>query len=1533
MPGVCSILLLAGCLARASENVTIAWDYPLTNTNNLNGFRVFYGFTSGFYVVTNDVGKLTTTLISNLIPAETYYFAVKGYYTNGVETEPSAELTYRVPVTSTNDLPALKAVRIESNENQPALLPWSQIQTNVPGGSYLIATPPAHGRITGAIPQILYSPDADYNGQDYFTLIVFDGSPTVTKVEVEVVLAPVNSPPRGYDRAVSTVAGLGLNVQLEGSDPEGSVLEYILVTPPRHGTLVGASAERRYLPAPGFVGEDSFSYQVSDGALASASATVRINVVNLETVPLLGEIAQSANEDVPAVFLLASTSGQYWIGWDAEILDLPLHGTVSLAPPVVTYVPDTNYTGTDTATFLIRQSNPELGRAAVRFTVLPVNDAPTANGFSVQTREDTPVPISLQAQDVDGDLLTYEVLSGPSHGTLSGSGVLMTYRPATNYYGSDYFTFRANDGAAVSSEVTVIIGVTPENDAPVGLPQTVATAEDTPLPITLLAHDEEGDAVTYQVVAGPAHGVLSGQGQQLSYLPATNYHGPDQFTFRASDGLGTSPAVTVTINVVSDSPVAFARAMTTREDTALPITLSGQGGSGNPLTLQLVTVPTHGVLSGTVPNVIYLPTTNYNGPDQFSYRVSDGLAVSPEVTVTIEVTRLNDAPVAVGQSVATPEDTALLIRLAGVDVDGSSVTYAVLTGPGNGVLSSVNTNTGAVTYTPNPDFNGSDAFTFAVFDGQLYATGLVSITVTPVNDSPVAMAQPVVTPEDTPLVITLAGLDADGDPLTYEVVAGPVGSVEKGPGSQVIYVPAPNFYGIDQLKFRARDGQAVSSEVTLKINVTPVNDAPVALIEAVSTPEDTALPITLWSYDVEHDRLTYALLVGPTNGTLGILNAINGSVTYTPPPNYSGPDSLTFTVFDGQFYTTGHVSITVTAQNDPPVAFAQTVTTPEDTRLPVTLLATDLDGDFLSYQIVVRPSHGVVFGTGLQKTYVPATNYSGPDQFTFRAYDGHAVSPEAQVTINVTPVNDAPVALAQAVTLQEDTTRQITLAGQDADGDSLTYELVAGPAHGQLTGVPPQVNYRPATNYSGLDELTFRVSDGVAWSQTATVTISVSSVNDAPVAVGQAVVTIEDTALPITLLGQDGDGDTLIYQVVAGPAHGALSGTGPQVIYVPATNYNGPDQFIFRVTDGVEASSEAIVTITVTPVNDAPIFLNQQVATPEETALAITLRGVDPEGDTVTYSILSGPAHGALGALNPITGAVVYTPVRDYNGPDSFTFSAFEGRLSATGLVTIIVTPVNDSPTALAQTIATPEDTALPITLAGQDVDGDTLSYEVLAGPANGTLSGIGSHRIYVPATNFYGTDQLKFRVSDGEATSPETTVTINVTPVNDPPVAVAQTVTTVEDTSLSITLAGYDVENNPLTFALLAAPAHGALDTFSTNTGALTYTPAPNYHGPDAFTFAVFDGQLYATGLVSVTVMSLNDAPVAFPQWLATPEETALPITLAAEARHRERGGSAGNLRSRYELLRVGLFYVPSLRRLGPLLGGNGDDQRDASQ
>ncbi|HKS35849.1 MAG TPA: Ig-like domain-containing protein, partial [Verrucomicrobiae bacterium] len=475
------------------------------------------------------------------------------------------------------------------------------------------------------------------------------------------------------------------------------------------------------------------------------------------------------------------------------------------------------------------------------------------------------------------------------------------------------------------------------------------------------------------------------------------------------------------------------------------------------------------------------------------------------------------------------------------------------------------------------------------------------------------------------------------------------------------------------------------------------NLAPVADPQSVTTAEDTATTLTLTGSDPEGDALTFTVLTGPAKGAL---TGTPPNLVYTPQPNQNGADSFTFKVNDGALDSApATVSITITPVNDAPVADSQAVTTLEDTAAGVTLTGNDVDADALTFTVLSAPTKGTLSGTAPNLTYTPNLNANGSDSFTFRANDGALDSAAATVSITITPVNDAPAANAQSVTTLEDTATGITLTGSDVENDALTFTVLTAPTKGVLSGAAPNLTYTPNLNENGSDSFTFRANDGALDSAAATVSIIITPVNDGPVANGQAVTTLEDTATAITLTGSDMENAPLTFTVLTSPTKGALSGTAPNLTYTPNPNANGSDSFTFRVNDGALDSAAATVSIAITPVNDTPTAVGQGLATPRNIPVAIQLTGADgdPEtAQTLTFAIVEGPSLGTLSGFDPITGRLLYTPALDSEGLDGFTFTVTDDATaggpaltSAPATVTIAISPGNGLP-VLSPPDATP---------------------------------------------------------------------------------------------------------------------------------------------------------------------------------------------------------------------------------------------------
>jgi VCBS repeat-containing protein len=436
----------------------------------------------------------------------------------------------------------------------------------------------------------------------------------------------------------------------------------------------------------------------------------------------------------------------------------------------------------------------------------------------------------------------------------------------------------------------------------------------------------------------------------------------------------------------------------------------------------------------------------------------------------------------------------------------------------------------------------------------------------------------------------------------------------------------------------------------------PVNHMPIAVGDAATTGEDTQVvtPNVLANdTDPDGDILTVSAFTQAAHGS--VASNGDGTFTYQPNTNYNGSDYFTYTVSDGQGgRAVGTVYITVTPVNDRPVATAQSVTVAEDGSVTITLSGTDVEtaAGSLVAAIGTQPTHGTLtLVSGNQYRYTPAANYNGADSFAFTVTDtgdpaGVGTSPAltsnpATVGITVAPVNNKPTATAQSVSVNEDGSVNITLSGTDVEtaAASLVAAIGTQPTHGTLTLLGGnQYRYIPAAHYNGTDSLTFTVRDdgspagshanpGDLTSDPATVTITVSAVNDKPVAQPQSQYSGIDTPLVITLVATDVETPfaDLTFNVPARTAHGTLTATGHGLYqYVPDAGYKGADSFTFTVTDTGDPAGTAGNALTSDPATVSVSVYRKVHFTGKTKA-----QYVDANGNKVTVS-LSGPGSGDL---------------------------------------------------------------------------------------------------------------------------------------------------------------------------------------------------------------------------------------------------------------------------------------------------------------
>ncbi len=1035
-----------------------------------------------------------------------------------------------------------------------------------------------------------------------------------------------------------------------------------------------------------------------------------------------------------------------------------------------------------------------------------------------------------------------------------------------------------------------------------------------------------------------------------------------------------------------------------------PLSNDTDANPGDTLTVTAVSDPPHGTatITGGGSNVTYAPDANYNGPDSFTYTISDGHGGTDTATVSITVTAVNDPPVnSVPGAQSTNEDTSLtfnaansnLISIADIDIaetaggkfkvtlsvtngtlslsgitglvfttgDGTSDTSMVFTGSSANVNAALN----GLSYAPTVNYNGSASLSLTTEDqgntgagGSKSDSDSVSITVNAVNDTPDAVDDSRTFAEDSGMnaVGPLANdTDVDGDTLNVTAVTDPAhgtATIVSG-GSNVNYTPDSNFNGSDSFTYSISDGHGGTDTATVSIDVTGVNDAPVCEDVSITTDEDMSGETDPDCSDIDGDALTYSVTAA-ADGTSGFAA---GKITYDPNLNFNGTDAFTYTANDGTVDSNeADVDVTINAVNDAPVCEDVSITTDEDMAGETDPDCSDIDGDALTYSVTAAADGISGFAAG-KITYDPNLNFNGTDAFTYTANDGTVDSNEADVDVTINALNDAPVAVDDENSTDEDTDVETDVIANDTDVDNTNGDLTVDAssisatngtavllADGRTIRFTPDADLNDDTVGPAGFTVTYEATDGALNSNQATLTIAVAPVNDAPVAVDDENSTDEDTDVETDVIANDTDVDNTNGDLtVDASSISATNGTavlladGRTIRFTPDADLNddtvGPAGFTvtYEATDGALNSNQATLTIAVAPVNDAPVAVDDTGITNEDSNLSVAAQGVlgndtDVEDDPLTVSEVNGETadvgtgitltSGALLTLNA-DGSYTYDPNGQFESlddgesdTDSFTYKANDGDLdSNVATVTITITGVNDAPVANDDAGITNEDSNLSVAATGvlgndTDVDIETLSvFEVdgvvalvgteitLSSGAKVTLNANGSFT-YQPNGAFEyldtgesTTDSFTYKASDGTAQSNKATVTITITGVNDAPVAVNDTGTTNEDSNLSVAAPGVlsndtDADVEPIIVARVNGVTayvgteimlgSGAKVTLTAN-GSFTYKPNGAFEyldtgesTTDSFTYKASDGTAESNqATVTITITGVNDAPV----------------------------------------------------------------------
>ncbi|MEW6100680.1 MAG: putative Ig domain-containing protein [Candidatus Omnitrophota bacterium] len=747
------------------------------------------------------------------------------------------------------------------------------------------------------------------------------------------------------------------------------------------------------------------------------------------------------------------------------------------------------------------------------------------------------------------------------------------------------------------------------NNAPVANNQSVSTAEDTALNITLSATDSDNDTLTYSVLTQPSYGTLTGTAPNLAYTPQANYFGNDSFTFKANDGEADSNIATISISITTgnDAPVLVAIGnRTVDEGSNLAFTLSATDADGDTLTYSADTLPAGATLDPALGRFSFTPDYTQAGTYNVTFSVRDAQGGSDSESITITVNNINQAPMLsfIGDK-SVNEGEPLSFVVTATDPDGDTITYSASNLPSG---ANFNASTHTFSWTPASAQAGTyPGVHFEVSDGSQSSYENITITVSHINNPPVleALGDKTVA-EGALLTFTVSASDPDADTLTFSAENLPAGASFNN--RTFSWRPGYEQAGSYNVDFIVSDGNGSSDSETITITVTNINRSPIVtnIPSSLNKSEGevlTAAEIEL-ATDPDADTLTYTYS--------GWLNSLPYNISYAD----SGIHTLHIAVSDGALTSEKDIIINVSNVNRPPILDPiGNKSIDEGTTLSFNATASDPDSDSVTITAAGLQSwmnfDGVTFNAN--PGYANSGNYS----VAFSASDG-SLSDTESITISVGEVNRPPtLAPIGNRSVNEGSLLAFTISATDADSDTLVYSADNLPTGAGFNAATRTFSWTPGYSQAGTyPNVTFNVLDGNGGTDSESITITVVNVNRPPdlSAMPGSLAKIEGQTITNTEieLATDPEADTLTY---------TYSGWLAALPYTIAYSDSGEHTLHVIVSDG-NLIAEKDISVSVSNVNRPPeISITGNTSVSENELVNIIISGNDPDSDILDYSV------------------------------------------------------------------------------------------------------------------------------------------------------------------------------------------------------------------------------------------------------------------------------------------------------------------------
>ncbi|QYX66870.1 putative Ig domain-containing protein [Shewanella putrefaciens] len=1193
----------------------------------------------------------------------------------------TAEQSFSITVTNVNDAPTISSTAITA-ATQDAAYSYSFAASDTDVGDTLTlsaVTKPSWLSFNVATGLLSGTPSNADVGSHAVTLKVTDTDGLTAEQSFSITVTNVNDAPTISSTAITVAtqdAAYSYNFAAADTDV-GDTLTLSAVTKPSWLSFNAATGVLSGTPSNADVGSHAVTLKVTDTDGLTAEQSFSITVTNVNDAPTISSTAITAatqdaaysynfaasDTDVGDVLTLSAVTKPSWLSFNA-------------ATGVLSGTPSNADVGSHAVTLKVTDTDGLTAEQSFSITVTNVNDAPTISSTAITAAtQDAAYSYNFAASDTDvGDVLTLSAVTKPSWLSFNAATGVLSGTPSNSDVGSHAVTLKVTDTDGLTAEQSFSITVTNVNDAPtISSTAITAATQDAAYSYNFAAADTDvGDTLTLSAVTKPSWLSFNAATGLLSGTPSNADVGSHAVTLKVTDtdGLTAEQSFSITVTNVNDAPTISSTAITAAtQDAAYSYNFAASDTDvGDVLTLSAVTKPSWlsfnaatGLLSGT-------PSNADVGSHAVTLKVTDTDGLTAEQSFSITVTNVNDAPTISSTAItAATQDAAYSYNFAAADTDvGDTLTLSAVTKPS---WLSFNAATGLLSGTPSNADVGSHAVTLKVTDTDgLTAEQSFSITVTNVNDAPTISSTAITAAtQDAAYSYNFAASDTDvGDVLTLSAVTKPSWLSFNAATGLLSGTPSNADVGSHAVTLKVTDTDGLTAEQSFSITVTNVNDAPTISSTAITAAtQDAAYSYSFAASDTDvDDVLTLSAVTKPSWLSF---NAATGVLSGTPSNSDVGSHAVTLKVTDTDGLTAEQsFSITVTNVNDAPTISSTAITAAtQDAAYSYNFAAADTDvGDTLTLSAVTKPSWlsfnaatGVLSGT-------PSNADVGSHAVTLKVIDTDGLTAEQSFSITVTNVNDAPTISSTAITAAtQDAAYSYNFAAADTDvGDTLTLSAVTKPSWLSFNAATGVLSGTPSNADVGSHAVTLKVTDTDGLTAEQSFSITVTNVNDAPVATSLTVTLEEDSSVIITLAAEDVDNDPLTYEVVSQPESGTLEQHGTVWLYTSEKDFNGTDMFSFIAKDAELSSEPATVTINVTPVNDDPQAVDDDyilTSTANDMyALAVLANDVDVDGDTLT---IDGAA-ADIGSVQITSEGLSFTAPEAYVGPVALRYTISDGN-------------------------------------------------------------------------------------------------------------------------------------------------------------------------------------------------------------------------------------------------------------------------------